>query len=107
MGFSSVLWGPCIIRVRKLGITYELSEQPASDMYRDLLPRLMSRQAELLDLPRLAKQFGDLERRTARLGKDSISHPPGGHDDLCNAATGALLMAGNVRGPLRIDPELL
>jgi hypothetical protein len=76
-------------------------------MYRDLLPKLMSRQTELLDLPRLAKQFGDLERRTARLGKDSISHPPGGHDDLANAVTGALLMAGNVRGPIVIDPKLL
>jgi hypothetical protein len=92
---------------RKLGVQYELSEQPASDMYRDLLPKLMSRQTELLDLPRLARQFGDLERRTARLGKDSISHPPGGHDDLANATTGALLMAGNVRGPMRISQECL
>jgi hypothetical protein len=92
---------------RKQGIAYELSEQPASDMYRDLLPKLMSRQTELLDLPRLAKQFGDLERRTARLGKDSISHPPGGHDDLANAVTGALLMAGNVPAPMRINPDLL
>jgi hypothetical protein len=67
----------------------------------------MSRQTELLDLPRLAKQFGDLERRTARLGRDSISHPPGGHDDLCNAVTGALLMAGNVRQPMKISEEAL
>lgn len=92
---------------RKLGVQYELSEQPASDMYRDLLPKLMSRQTELLDLPRLARQFGDLERRTARLGKDSISHPPGGHDDLANATAGALLMAGNVRGPMKISQECL
>jgi hypothetical protein len=92
---------------RKQGIAYELSEQTASDMYRDLLPKLMSRQTELLDLPRLAKQFGDLERRTARLGRDSISHPPGGHDDLCNAVTGALLMAGNVRQPMKISEEAL
>jgi len=34
-----------------------------------------------------------LERSTSRLGKDSISHPPGGHDDLINAVAGALVQA--------------
>ena len=34
-----------------------------------------------------------LERRTARSGKDSIDHPPGGHDDVINAAAGALVEA--------------
>ncbi|HEX2941534.1 MAG TPA: hypothetical protein VHO91_10835 [Rhodopila sp.] len=91
---------------RKAGITYDLSEQTASDMYRDLLPKLNSGQVELLDLPRIVKQFGDLERRTARGGRDLISHPPGGHDDLVNSIAGALLMA-NTRPPMRINPELL
>jgi hypothetical protein len=35
-----------------------------------------------------------LERRTARSGKDSVDHPPAGHDDLINAAAGALTLAG-------------
>jgi len=75
------------------GITYELSEQPKSDIYRDSLPLMNSRAVELLDIPRLANQLCDLERRTARGGRDSIDHPPGGHDDLANAALGALLLA--------------
>jgi hypothetical protein len=29
------------------------------------------------------------ERRTARGGRDSIDHAPGGHDDLANAVAGA------------------
>jgi hypothetical protein len=92
---------------RKRGINYELSEQTASEMYQAVLARLNSKQVELLDLPRIAKQFGDLERRTSRGGRDQISHPPGGHDDLVNSITGALLMAGAVRQPMRIDPALL
>ena len=38
-----------------------------------------------------------LERATSRLGKDSISHPPNGHDDIVNAAAGALVMAATRR----------
>ena len=30
--------------------------------------------------------------RTARGGKDSVDHPPNGHDDLANAACGALVL---------------
>lgn len=74
------------------GIRYELSDRPRSDLYRDLLPMLNSQQVELLDAPRLAAQLCALERRTARGGRDSIDHPPGGHDDLANAVAGALLM---------------
>lgn len=92
---------------RKLGVEYELSEKPKSDLYRDLLPQLNSGRVELLDLPRLGKQLCDLERRTARGGRDSIDHPPGGHDDLANAAVGVLLMAGTVRPPMKISAEML
>jgi hypothetical protein len=41
-----------------------------------------------LDNPKLINQFIGLERRTARGGRDSIDHPPGGHDDICNAVAG-------------------
>ena len=76
------------------GITYEIAEKPKSDLYRDLLPQLNSGRVELLDLPRLVAQLCGLERRTARGGRDSIDHAPGAHDDLANAAAGALLLAG-------------
>ena len=42
---------------------------------------------------RLVQQLATLERRTARGGKDSIDHPPGGHDDIANAIAGAALLA--------------
>jgi hypothetical protein len=77
---------------RKHGIQYELAPKPKSDIYRDLLPVLNSGQAELLDHPRLIKQVLDLERRTARGGRDSIDHAPGSHDDLINAVAGVLVL---------------
>lgn len=49
---------------------------------------------ELLDDAKLVGQLTALERRTARTGKDAIDHGPGGHDDLVNAAAGALVLAG-------------
>jgi hypothetical protein len=62
-------------------------------IYGELLPILNSGRAELLDHPRLTTQLCGLERRTARGGRDSIDHAPGGHDDLANAAAGALVAA--------------
>jgi hypothetical protein len=81
-------------RFRDQDIEYQLAEHVRSDLYRDLLPLLNSGQVELLDHPRLIGQICALERRTARSGKDSIDHAPGGHDDLANAAAGALLGNG-------------
>lgn len=75
------------------GITYQPSELTKSDLYRDVLPIINSGSAELLDVPRLTAQFVGLERRVARGGKDSIDHSPGGHDDLANAAAGAMVLA--------------
>lgn len=81
-------------RFRVHGIGYDLAEQPKSDLYRDFLPLLNGGRAELLAVPRLASQLCGLERRTARSGRDSIDHAPGGHDDVANVAAGALLLAG-------------
>ena len=80
-------------RFAEHGVKYALSDRPKSDIYRDCLPLLNAGRVELLDLPRLATQLVNLERRTTRGGRDSIDHPPGGHDDLANAAAGALLLA--------------
>ena len=91
---------------RSCGITYEPAEQAKSDIYRDVLPLINSGKVELLDLAKLEAQFVGLERRTARGGRDSIDHAPGGHDDLVNAACGALLRAGSHR-PMKINAELL
>jgi hypothetical protein len=80
-------------RFRVHGIEYEVAEKPKSTIYGELLPILNSGRAELLDLPRLTAQLCNLERRTARGGRDSIDHPPGAHDDIANAVAGAIVRA--------------
>ena len=91
---------------QKHGITYETSEMTKIDIYREALPLLTTGRAELLDDKRLVTQICSLERRTARGGRDSIDHPPGGHDDLANSALGAMVnLAG---GPgIVISNEML
>ncbi len=88
--------------MRRCGVEYALSDRPKSDIYRDCLPLLNSGRAQLLDIGRLASQLCGLERRTARSGRDSIDHAPGAHDDIANAACGALLLAGEKRS---LTPE--
>jgi hypothetical protein len=78
---------------RKRGIDYRPSQKPKSDLYRDLLPSINSGSVELLDDGRLLPQLIGLERRSGRSGRDLIDHPPGGHDDLANAAAGAIDLA--------------
>jgi len=80
-----------IERFRIHGITYEPCARPKSELYADLLPLLNSGRCELLDHRRLVDQLVALERRTGRTGKDTTSHPPNAHDDVCNAAAGALV----------------
>lgn len=91
-------------RFREHGVSYKLSEKTASEIFTNCLPLLNSKKVELLDVPRLAVQLCNLERRTARAGRDSISHPGGGHDDIAVSACGALLLVGT-RLPMRITAE--
>jgi hypothetical protein len=78
---------------RKNGINYETSDKSRSELYIELLPLINSRAVDLLDSDRLTTQLVSLERRTARSGRDSVDHPPGGHDDIANAVAGALCRA--------------
>lgn len=80
-------------RFRHHVIDYVPSERTRSEYYLELLPLLNGGGIELLDQPRLIDQVLALERRTARGGRDSVDHPPGGHDDVINAAAGALITA--------------
>jgi hypothetical protein len=89
-------------RFRQHGIEYEPSPRVKNEIYRDTLPLLNSHQCELLDNPRLVSQLCSLERRTARGGKDSVDHPPGSHDDLANAACGALVAVGGEMSALEL-----
>ena len=75
------------------GITYEQSAEPKSVLYTNMLPLLNSCRIELLDHSKMINQLIALERRTARGGRESIDHPPSGHDDLINAVAGAAVGA--------------
>ena len=76
----------------EFGIRYEPATKPKSDLYKDTLAILNSGKVDLLDHPKLVAQFCNLERRTARGGRDSIDHPPGlsFHDDIANCCAGII-----------------
>jgi hypothetical protein len=80
-------------RFKAHGVSYVVSDKVKSELYLTLLPLLNSGRIELLDSQRLINQLTGLERRTSRAGKDSIDHPPGAHDDVCNAVAGAVVLA--------------
>jgi hypothetical protein len=92
---------------RKRGITVIPSARPKSDLYREILPLLNSKQCSLLDHPRMITQLCGLERRTARGGRDSIDHAPLAHDDVANACAGVLVMLKQGRPAMKISQELL
>ena len=95
----------CSSSFRKRSVSYETSRRTKSDLYRELIPLLNSAKLELLDHRRLVAQLSALERRTARSGKDSIDHPPGAHDDVANAAAGALVLAAHQAQMLHAAPS--
>jgi hypothetical protein len=73
------------------GITFTPATLTKSDLFAELLPLVNTQRAELLDNPTLRTQLLSLERRAIRGGRDSIDHPRGTHDDIANAAAGALV----------------
>jgi len=79
------------------GITVEPADQPKSGLYQDSLAALNSERVELPPDDRLIIQFQSLERKTSRAGKDSIDHPPGGHDDRANAVAGLIAHSKTAR----------
>jgi len=77
----------------KNGVNYRPSERSKSEIYLSFLPMVMSGQVELLDHKKLLNQLVDLERRTRSGGRDSVDHSAGAHDDIANAAAGAIVRA--------------
>jgi hypothetical protein len=75
------------------GIDCAPSELTKSEIYLSGLPLLLSGQARLLDSERLREQLKGLERRTHAGGRESVddSGAASSHDDLANAAMGALI----------------
>jgi hypothetical protein len=90
---------------RDKGISYRVSKKSKSEIYIDLLPMLNSGRVALLDHPKMVSQLCSLERRTTRgTGRDIVDHPPNSHDDLINAAAGALCLANLGPVPLNFHP---
>lgn len=73
------------------GIVYKAADKTKSDIYLEFLPLLAQGRVELLDNPAMIAEFRGLERRTRSGGKDQVDHGPRGHDDLANAAAGAVV----------------
>jgi len=85
----------CSHAFEKRNIEYRHSELAKSALYLNLIPHLNGKTIRLLDDPRSVNQITSLERRTARGGRDSIDHPPQGHDDIANAIAGLAHVAVN------------
>lgn len=79
-----------------MGITFTPSLLSKSDLFSELLPLVNTARVELLDHSTLRTQLLALERRAVRGGRDSIDHPRGAHDDVANAAAGALVMVTGI-----------
>jgi hypothetical protein len=84
----------CKELVHKAGLYYDLWPQYKSEIYRDpLLPLLNSKKITLPRIDRLINQTCTLERSVKRSGRDEITHPTHGHDDLINSVAGAAAVA--------------
>lgn len=77
------------------GISYKHSERTKSELYIESLPLFTTGVVDLLDYQPLKMELMQLERRTSRSGRDSVDHPPGGHDDHANSCCGVLALLGS------------
>jgi hypothetical protein len=83
---------------RSQGLAYERADLPASQLYQEAVPLFTREEISIPDHPQLIRELRLLERRTSRMGRDAITHPPGGHDDFANSLAGCARIA-TTRGP--------
>jgi hypothetical protein len=69
------------------GINFKPCELTKSDLFKELLPGIMTRQIMLLDNRQQVAELVGLERRTGSV-KDRIDHSLRGHDDVANCLAG-------------------
>jgi hypothetical protein len=89
-------------RFAKHGVRYRPADRTKSQLFQDLLPRLNAGTVRLPDNERLVAQLAGLERRVSRGGQDSISHAPGGHDDIANVVAGAAALVTRPAVPVAV-----
>ncbi len=80
----------------RYGIEYQPCARTKSELYASVLPLINNGRVDLLDGKTLISQLVNLERRLGWGGRDAIDHGPGAHDDVINAAAGALVRASEV-----------
>ncbi len=83
----------CAAAYREAGIVREASALTASDTFLETLPLFAQGRVELPEDRTLLAELRALIRRVRTGARDLVSHPPRGHDDLANAACGALVAA--------------
>jgi hypothetical protein len=79
--------------LRREGITAVPAERDTSAAFVDLLAAVNADRVRLLDDPVLLREVSRLERRPGGGGRDVVSHPPRGHDDVAAAVAFALTAA--------------
>jgi len=77
---------------RKQGIVIEMAEMTASELYLEFQVLVSMNKVKLLDHEKLYLQLRALERRCRSGGRDQVTHPEGGHDDLSNACAGVCVI---------------
>ena len=77
---------------RTRGITCKVADRDTSGTFIELLALVNSLGVSLLDDPILLRELSRLERRPTA-GREQVSHPRGGHDDLAAAAANAVVLA--------------
>ena len=79
--------------LQQAGIAYEVVKPNKSELYKDpFLSLLNSKRIVLPRNERAINQMCSLECSTRRSGKDEITHPIHGHDDIANAIAGAAFL---------------
>ena len=81
------------------GITATVARRTTSEHYVDILPMVNAGRLRLLDRPELLRELRGLERHRGTAGKDTVSHPRGGHDDTAAALAGVVAQLAGSRDP--------
>jgi hypothetical protein len=87
----------CSSAFKEVGIEYKNIEQTRTELYRELIPKVMTQKIEILDNSQQTIELRQLERRTGRGGREVIDHPPKAHDDLVNALAGLAFLVEHKR----------
>jgi hypothetical protein len=90
---------------RAAGLEYRRSPLARSDLYLEGLPSFTRGVVSIPSHAVLVRELRQLERRTARSGKDSVSKGVGSFDDHANSLFGAMYVAA--RAMVQTDPPIV